>query len=139
MGIADFSTEELQKEIFQKKMNTKVYGQHLILDCYNCDSNRLSNVNIIYDFLDQFPAKIGMQKIGPPQIVKFTDESLAGITGIIMIVTSHISIHTYNLKCCCFLDIFSCNEFDVDAAEKHVKECFFVGKIEKTLIQRGLH
>jgi len=115
----------------------KGYGPHLLLDCYEADPVKLGDVALIYDFLEKLPVLIGMNKIGVPQIARFSDPPQAGVSGTIMIVTSHISIHTYTLKRCFFLDIFSCQPFDVEAAIKYVREKFAVKDFTAKLLRRG--
>lgn len=116
---------------------TQMYGPHLMLDCYNAPPDALSDVGLVFDFLDKLPAVIGMEKIGPPQIAKFENEAFAGVTGIIMIVTSHISIHTYSLKGCFFLDVFSCKSFDPATVVEEVKFRFKPEQTNVSFIQRG--
>ncbi len=118
---------------------TQTFGTHLILDCYGADPKKLQDVGLIFRFLDELPALIGMQKIGPPQMANFDDEAIAGVTGVIQIVTSHISIHTYALKHCFFMDVFSCSEFDPQTVIDHVKKAFSVDTIEHTVVSRGKH
>ena len=93
------------------KQDSGPYGPHLMIDAYGADPDALANVEVIFHFLDSLPEAIGMQKIGPPQIASFRDPAMAGVTGVVMIVPSHISIHTYALKGCFFLDVFSCKPF----------------------------
>ncbi len=121
----------------RQNQKTHAYGPHLLLDCYGADSDKLADVGLVFRFLDKLPELIGMQKIGPPQIAKFDDPKIAGVTGIVMIVTSHISIHTYALKKCFFMDVFSCQEFDRKAVEKHTRTTFGVTHMESRLVSRG--
>ncbi len=98
--------------------HTNDYGMHLIVDGYDANPQALRDIARAYRFLDELPARIGMQKIGPPQLSNFDDPMMAGITGIIQIVTSHISIHTYANKGCVFLDVFSCQTLS-DTSLRH--------------------
>ena len=116
---------------------TQTYGPHLMLDCYGAPPEALSDVSLIFDFLDKLPSMIGMQKIGSPQIARFEDEALAGVTGIIMIVTSHISIHTYALKGCFFLDVFSCKPFEPAIVIAEVNKRFKPEHTNIAFVQRG--
>jgi S-adenosylmethionine decarboxylase len=116
----------------------KTYGQHLILDCYNADPKKLADVGLIFHFLDNFPERIGMKKIAPPQIAEFTNSDKNGVTGIVMIVTSHISIHTYSDRKCFFMDIFSCSTFDIEKTKEYIQDFFNAGKIDYNIIKRGI-
>src|SRR5690242_8628378 len=87
-------------KIREGKMETTTYGLHLLLDGYQADADKLSDLGLIFTFLDNLPKIIGMKKIGPPQLARFSKPPIAGITGVVMIVTSHISIHTYSGQRC---------------------------------------
>lgn len=116
----------------------KRYGLHLILDCYEADSNKLADPNLLANILDQLPEIIGMRKIGKPQIAEFDEDSIAGVSGIIMIATSHISIHTYCKKDCFFMDVFSCQDFDPRKVVDYIKTTLSTRKIVWQVIERGL-
>lgn len=120
-----------------RSIDTRVYGYHLFADCYEANPEALNSIETIFNFLDSLPELIGMKKIGPPQLAKFVDEEIAGVTGVVMIVTSHISIHTYALKGCFFLDVFSCQLFDELVVLDYAKSCFGFSSCEKTFLSRG--
>jgi S-adenosylmethionine decarboxylase len=118
--------------------DTRPYGQHLLLDCYGANREKLGDVGALFTFLDELPARIGMQKIGPPQMAHFPETAEnAGVTGIVMIVTSHISIHTYTHQGCFFMDIFSCKDFDTAHITAYITEFFGVQHVEAQEITRG--
>ena len=60
-----------------------------------------------------------------------------GITGIVIIAESHLSIHSFEEKGYTFIDMFSCKEFDVEKAVEYILESFKPISYEKNLIQRG--
>lgn len=126
-----------QDNLVSGNLNTSAYGQHLILDCYGANKEKLHCIETLFRFLDTLPAKIGMQKIGPPQIACFDDEDIKGVTGIVMIVTSHISIHTYSNKCCFFMDVFSCKDFNTAILVKYIEGFFDVKSIDIQEVVRG--
>lgn len=117
--------------------HTNDYGMHLIVDGYDANPQALRDIARAYRFLDELPARIGMQKIGPPQLSNFDDPMMAGITGIIQIVTSHISIHTYANKGCVFLDVFSCQTFSCEDVIAHACEVFGIQTVDTHIIRRG--
>jgi S-adenosylmethionine decarboxylase len=116
---------------------TRTYGWHLLLDGYGANPEKLANVGILYAFLDALPAQLGMQKIGPPQLAQFHEPEIAGVTGIILITTSHISLHTYSHKDCFFMDIFACKAFDAGAMLDTVQTFFEATRLEHRLVERG--
>ena len=61
-----------------------------------------------------------------------------GITGIVIIAESHLSIHSFQEKNYTFIDIFSCKDFDVDKAIQYTLELFKPESYEMNVVERGL-
>jgi len=51
-----------------------------------------------------------------------TDEDDGGVTGTVILTTSHGSIHTWPLQGQFAFDLFSCRDFDVDVVVAFLKE-----------------
>lgn len=116
------------------------FGQHLIVDGYGGDSKKMENMELIYNFLDTYPEKMEMTKIMPPYVFKYLGKKPEdwGLSGVVLIAESHISIHTFPLKQYLSLDIFSCKTFDSDNAIRFVENMFGLTKTEVKLLNRGL-
>ena len=116
------------------------FGTHLMLDGYECHRERLEDISLIYNFLSEYPAEIGMTKIMPPYVFRYDakDPRDWGISGFVLIAESHISIHTFPEKNYLSVDIFSCKEFDTKQAISYVSNLFAVQKSEIKLQNRGL-
>lgn len=116
------------------------FGQHLMVDGYGSDRDKLTDINYIYDFLSNYPAEIEMTKIMPPYVFRYSGVRPEdwGISGFVLIAESHISIHTFPEKRYLSLDIFSCKEFDGQKAIEDVKRLFSLEKIEIRNLERGL-
>jgi deoxyhypusine synthase len=113
------------------------FGNHLIIDGFN--SKKLDDKELIKKVLLELPEIMGMKIISEPVVVehKAEKEEESGITGVVLIAESHVSIHTYPKKEYVTIDVFSCKEFDVDKAVEYLKECFDMGKVEKQFMKRG--
>jgi S-adenosylmethionine decarboxylase len=117
----------------------KRHAVHLILDCEGCSN--LDNEDKIRDFLESFPAEIGMKTISKPEVIKYNhpkDEAENGITGFVVLAESHLAIHTYPARSYFALDIFTCKQFDVEKAIAIVKKEFNVENLKKQFIERGI-
>ena len=119
--------------------NLTGFGPHLMLDLSNCDPERLNDLDLCFDLLNQIPDEIGMTKITQPHVFRYKglvpeDE---GITGMVIIAESHISLHTFPLKRYCFIDIFSCKPFDIEHGKRLFIEAFGPSGAEVFLAQRG--
>ncbi|MEW6326271.1 MAG: adenosylmethionine decarboxylase [Thermodesulfobacteriota bacterium] len=116
------------------------FGQHLMVDGYGYDRDKLTDINYIYDFLSNYPSEIEMTKIMPPYVFRYSGVRPEdwGISGFVLIAESHISIHTFPEKLYLSLDIFSCKEFNGQKAIEDVKRLFSLEKIEIRNLERGL-
>ena len=115
------------------------FGQHLMVDGYGGNSKKMENMELIYNFLDTYPEKMEMTKIMPPYVFKYIGKKPEdwGLSGVVLIAESHISIHTFPLKQYLSLDIFSCKTFDSDNAIRFIKDMFGLTKTETKLLNRG--
>lgn len=117
------------------------FGPHLMLDLYGCNKDRLNDLRFVYDLLDRLPEKIGMTKIAPPQIISYPGKEgsfdKGGISAFVLIAESHITIHTFVEQGHAFVDIFSCKEFDLEEAERILKEQFEATKVDRHISNRG--
>src|SRR5213593_109811 len=115
------------------------FGPHLMLDGYGCDKQRLQDLNLIYRMLDELPDRIGMTKIMPPYVFKYSGVKPEdwGLSGFVLIAESHISIHTFPEKNFITADIFSCKSFDAEFAASYLKKAFGIAKVELNVLDRG--
>jgi len=114
----------------------KGYGPHLMLDLNNCDPETLNDLDACYQLLNDIPEKIGMTKITRPYVFRYEGsyENDDGITGVVIIAESHISLHAYPRKNFVFVDLFSCKPFDVEGAKHYIID-YFKSKSPKVHLQ----
>lgn len=115
------------------------FGVHLMVDGYGCDRAVLEDINGMYNFLDQYPDRMGMTKIMPPYVFRYHGAVPEdwGISGFVLIAESHISIHTFPEKQYLSLDMFSCKPFDTQDAMETIREFFKIQKCEMKVLDRG--
>ena len=118
---------------------TSEFGPHLMLDCRQCDKEKISDLQYVWNFINTLPDKIGMTKITQPYV--FPYEGLIpedkGITGMVIIAESHITFHSFTEKDYFFFDLFSCKPFDVNPVKDIVAEAFGVKDMEVHHATRG--
>jgi len=115
-------------------------GTHLILDGYTTNSALLEDMNLIRAFLDEYPNRMHMTKIMPPYVFRYQGDSPheSGLSGIVIIAESHISIHTFPSKGYVSVDVFSCKPFDVDEATQYLVEYFHLTDFHRQVLDRGV-
>jgi len=120
--------------------NANCFGPHLTLDLNECNPDKISDFDLIFDTLNTLPDKIGMTKITQPYVFKYSGlvPEDKGITGFIVIAESHISIHSFQEKNYVFVDLFSCKPFDYTYAQQYLIEAFECQTPTVHVVRRGL-
>jgi len=118
-----------------------MFGPHLMLDCYGCNERKLKDFDFVLKFLNDLPDLIGMHKISEPHAIDYSGNPKSfdkgGISAVVIIAESHISIHTFPFQKYMSVDIFSCRAFDVEKATEFIVKSFEAKKVEKKLLNRG--
>lgn len=88
-------------------------------------------------WLDVLVTKIGMKKVTGPHVGYVEKEGNKGITGVVIIETSHIAIHIWDeiSPALVQLDVYTCSTLDLNVVFEHLKEMNPV-KIEYKFIDR---
>ncbi len=117
-----------------------MFGPHLIVDGSKCNTQKLGDRILIEQLLNDYPRAIGMTKIGGPYMFEYQapDPEYSGVSGLVVIAESHIAIHTFPELDYFTMDIFSCRNFDHEAALTYIKEALEVQEMDRVLLQRGL-
>jgi len=120
-------------------MDENIFGPHLTLDLVGCSKEKLRDYNLHFELLKKLPEMIGMTPITQPYVFPYSGlvPEDKGITGIVIIAESHLSIHSFEEKGHTFIDMFSCKPFDTDFALKFILELFEPESYDMNLIQRG--
>jgi S-adenosylmethionine decarboxylase len=115
------------------------FGPHITLDLKGCPKEILSDYNLHFNYLKSLPELINMTPITQPYVFPYSGliPEDKGITGIVIIAESHISVHSFEDKGYCFIDIFSCKDFDVERAIQITKDLFKPADFEIHIVARG--
>ncbi len=113
---------------------------HLLIDGYGCDAGQLADTEHVRRFLDEFPGSISMTKITEPSVHLYRGPVPQdwGVSGFVIIAESHISVHTFPDRAYVNIDVFSCLDFDADAALARVREWFAMDTVKHWVLDRGL-
>ena len=107
------------------------YGIELILDLHECDASRFTRTEL-ERFFEELCVLIDMERCdlhfwddeGVPEGERQTDPKTTGTTAVQFILTSSIVVHTLSILRAAYVNVFSCKEFDTDAATNFVAEWF---------------
>ena len=118
-------------------MNHKPYGLELLLDLKGCDLSDLSREKLA-DYFVRLCKLIQMTRHCEP--VFWEDHSglphLQGISAVQFIETSNVVCHALPLLQAVYLNIFSCREFDAEAAKRFSMEFWRAESVVFTVVTR---
>jgi len=95
-------------------MNKKAWGLSCAFDFNGANKDKISNPEIVKQYIKELCDEINMKMYGETWIEKFAshDEKLYGITVLQAIETSSITAHFAENIGEIYLDVFSCAEYD---------------------------
>jgi len=113
--------------------------RHVMLDLYGCDPHLLADEAHLRRVLDEYPARIGMEKVSPVELrdIKTSNPLDDGYSGFVIIATSHVSLHAWPPYRMINIDIFSCNEFDEAEVLSFARAMFNPADIEVQSVMRA--
>ena len=113
----------------------EVLGSHLLLELKDCNSELLNDLSYIRQAMIESAQDVGATIVGE----SFHHFSPQGVTGILAIAESHISIHTWPEYGYAAADIFSCGtSFRPREAAAKLAKALECPNPEIMEIQRGL-
>ncbi len=112
---------------------------HLMLELYNIDREILSNEPLLRRTLNEYPERIGMQKVSPVHLydIETSNPLDAGMSGFVVIAQSHVSLHAWPEYGEVDIDICSCKEFSQEDAIAFAREIFQTDDVETHFIVRA--
>lgn len=123
------------------EINDETFGQHLLIDGYNGNFEKLSDPKLIGYLLEDLPALMNMHIINDPIVIEAgpnNKKDPGGYTGFVLIAESHISIHTFPKRGFISIDVYSCNQFNHKGILKLFEHLFELKNTEVSVIKRGL-
>ena len=80
-----------------------------------------------------------MNKITMPHVFPYSGAvpEDKGITGVVIIAESHISVHTFQERGHVFVDVFSCKDFDTEFVKNYFIKAFEAKEVDTNVVRRG--
>ena len=109
-------------------------GRHLLLELFDCDLDAINNVEAVKGALIE-AAKRAQATIVD---VVFHEFNPFGVSGVVVIAESHLSIHTWPEYRYAAVDIFSCGDvLQPEIAANYLVEHFGAERTSVVEMQRG--
>lgn len=113
---------------------------HLIMDGKANNHHLLTDSWALTMLLVEAVDVVGMQKISAPMVVEYPagNGKERGLSGVIFLAESSITIHTYPEYGFVFIDVFSCKPFDCDKVEANLCRAFQLKSPKIIQFDRGI-
>lgn len=109
-------------------------GTHLVVEIKECCVEALNNMDLISQALVEGALKAGATVLD----TKFHQFKPQGVSGVVVLSESHISIHTWPEYRYAAVDIFTCGtHVDPDKAASHIASVLGAQCVVKQSIPRG--
>jgi S-adenosylmethionine decarboxylase len=79
-------------------------GRHILVELYDCDKEALNNLGFLRDVMVNAAIDCGAEVLGD----SFHHFSPQGVSGVVIIAESHLSIHTWPEYGYAAVDVFTC-------------------------------
>jgi len=113
----------------------KTLGVHVIIEMYDCDPNTLKNKDQVEKAFLDIAKKSNAHALGS----FFHQFNPHGVSGVVIIEESHLSIHTWPEHGYAAVDYFYCSDdVDTDMALKLFEKYFKPGHMSVVEMKRGV-
>ncbi len=110
-------------------------GAHYIIELWDCKAEPLNDLPLIREVMLS-AARRAEATIIDDRFHKFAPQ---GVSGVVVIAESHLSIHTWPELGYAALDLFTCNlNMPVEECLQSLREAFAAGQMEVKRISRGI-
>ena len=113
----------------------KILGRHLVVELSECNQDKLNDLGFLEECLDEAVRRSGATKVRSV----FHRYNPQGISGVVVIAESHISIHTWPEYGYAAVDFFTCGQsVDPYLALAHVRDGLEAGDVHVSEVKRGI-
>lgn len=110
-------------------------GRQILVEFYDCDRDVLNQTEAIREALLEGVRRSGATIVSD----SFHTFNPHGVSGVIVIAESHVTIHTWPEHGYAAVDIFTCGEtIDPWVIQKHLETRFIANNVSSMELKRGL-
>lgn len=111
------------------------HGRHVIADFWNCETTILDD----QDQLEKMMIEAALESGADIQEVIFHKFHPQGISGVVVISESHLSIHSFPENRFASIDVYTCGDrIDPGVAAQYISKQLVPGKVDCILVPRGI-
>ncbi len=114
---------------------TNILGRHILIEAYECDPGTLDNVEIVEQVMVNAALRAGAE-VREAAFHKFSPQ---GVSGVVVISESHLSIHTWPEFGYAAVDVFTCGDrVDPMVAVDYIRDEFKARRALTSEVKRGI-
>ncbi len=129
----DYQAVENKNDYFVERDGVRFAGTHLIIELWQ--ASRLDEPKFIAETLEH-AARVASATVLHTHMHHFSPNG--GVSGVVVLAESHISIHTWPERSYAAVDIFMCGKCDAYLSIPVLREAFRAGSVQLTEHKRGL-
>ncbi|NLD25739.1 MAG: hypothetical protein GX661_00080 [Acholeplasmataceae bacterium] len=115
---------------------------HLMFDCYGANPTLMNDVMYVNRLMNGITAEMGLTAIMPPSLIPYyygKVEEDNGISSFLLLEGGHLTIHTFPLRKCYFLDLYTEDQLDSSKLEKYLQRYLPFTKETSMISSRDRH
>jgi len=109
-------------------------GRHVIAELWECEFDKLNDINFIERTFVEAALKSGAEV----REVVFHKFAPQGVSGVVIISESHLTIHSFPEHGYASIDVYTCGDIDPTIAAKYIADALGSQTREMTEIPRGM-
>ena len=109
-------------------------GRHVIAELWQCDFDKLNDT----DFIEQTFVDAALKSGAEVREVAFHKFAPQGVSGVVIISESHLTIHSFPEHGYASVDVYTCGDLDPTIAAKYIAEALGSTSSELVEIPRGM-
>jgi S-adenosylmethionine decarboxylase len=109
-------------------------GRHVISELWGCDFEKLNNMELIEQVFVDAALKSGAEV----REVAFHKFAPQGVSGVVIISESHLTIHSFPEHGYASIDVYTCGDLDPNIAADYIAEALNAQTRENIEIPRGM-
>ncbi|ARK31688.1 adenosylmethionine decarboxylase [Halalkalibacter krulwichiae] len=109
-------------------------GRHVIAELWGCNVEKLNNMSYIEQVFVDAALKSGAEV----REVAFHKFAPHGVSGVVIISESHLTIHSFPEHGYASIDVYTCGDLDPNIAANHITESLGATNSEVIEVPRGM-
>lgn len=109
-------------------------GRHIIAELWECDFDKLNNA----PFIEQTFVDAALKSGAEIREVAFHKFAPQGVSGVVIISESHLTIHSFPEHGYASIDVYTCGDLDPSVAANYIADALNAGIRETIEMPRGM-